>query len=512
MRLEKKALDKLFRRRDRIEIPDFQRGKVWDLPEKQAFLDTIQRNWFVPVIFLRTTEDEHSECIDGQQRLNAIFGFYSNEFPLSRKLDAKNGGKYYQDLPDKTKDLFDDYELHIVEIQDAEEGEVEELFQRLQLGVPLNAGEKLNSLGGDMRNFAVELSKHKFLEKKVTLRNSRFSFLSIVSQICLLETEGMIDAKYKNIEKFYKNHSIFNKDSPKGRKIVKVLDLLNVIFDHKIPELSNRASVVSIYLLVSDLLEKTTLKGKEPVIKKFYIEFLKKLSLEVEKGPLAKDTELIIYQSAVNQAADSKESIQRRQDILMKRLVAFDPDFAQFIEREAIDDRLAALENEKEIRNLSTDVLAVISEINSISTSKSMREVFKITNKMLKRIGPLSECVADQNDFGNFIDGMYEIIYEGAGSLSRIPVILKGEDSVCLKIKFLRADIRHDLDHGNEKEVIKKKERLARIYGEYSNKSSIDAIDCKQFVNIQRQILEESKSFLLDVKNYYIQKEPTPTN
>jgi len=64
MRLEKKALDKLFRRRDRIEIPDFQRGQVWDVPKKQAFIDTIQKKWFVPVIFF------------GQLNIHYLSNFY----------------------------------------------------------------------------------------------------------------------------------------------------------------------------------------------------------------------------------------------------------------------------------------------------------------------------------------------------------------------------------------------------------------------------------------------------
>lgn len=85
MKLEKKALDKLFRRRDRIDIPDFQRGEVWDQEKNQIFMDSILRKWFVPVVFLRAVDEQHFECVDGQQRLNAIFGFYNNDFPLSRK-------------------------------------------------------------------------------------------------------------------------------------------------------------------------------------------------------------------------------------------------------------------------------------------------------------------------------------------------------------------------------------------------------------------------------------------
>ena len=504
MRLEKKALDKLFRRRDRIEIPDFQRGEVWNTEKNQVFMDTILKKWFVPVVFLRVVDEQNFECIDGQQRLNAIFGFYNNDFPLSKKYSKKFGGFFYRDLPDGVKDVFDDYELHIVQIHDPEEGEVEELFQRLQLGVPLNAGERLNAMRGDMRDFAVELSKHRFLVEKVSVRNYRFAFLSICSQICLLELKEINDAKFKNLSAFYKEYKVFNKKSQKAKKILRVFNFLNRMFGSKVSELSNRASIVSLYLLVSDLLEKTSLKGKEKTIKEFYIDFLRKLRSEVQKGSLAKDTELILYQSAVNQAADSKESIQRRHDILMKRLVEFDSDFEQFTEKDAIADRLEALEREREIRTLSNDIVLLIGECNEISFSKSKKEIFRTTTKMFKRIADLDRIASTKDDFGNFIDALYEIIYEGSGSLNRIPESFKKNGFIGFVIKFLRADIRHDLEHGTEKEIKKKKARLTKIYKKYISKTSISALKTRDLVKMQKGILQELKSFLEDLKKHCI--------
>jgi hypothetical protein len=420
---------------------------------------------------------------------------------LPRKY-GKFGGNFYRDLPDKIKDLFDDYELHIVEISDPEEGEVEELFQRLQLGVPLNAGEKLNALGGDMRDFVVELSKHHFLEKKVAIRNYRFAYLSICSQVCLLEMEGITDAKFRNLSTFFKNHVILDKKSSKAKKIVRVFDLLNRIYPHRAPELSNRASIVSLYFLVSDLLRKTSLKGKESQIKKFYSGFLEKLSVEVEKGPLATDTELIIYQSAVNQAADSKESIQIRHDILMKRLTEFDSDFVQYTEKEAILSRLATLEKQDEIFNLSNDIFGLIGEANTICASKSVGEIFKVTNKVYKRIADVDEPVATKDDFGNFMDALYEIVYEGSGTLNRIPSKFKEDGSILIAIKLIRADLRHDLEHGKEKEIVKKRRHLAEIYNLLSNRPSLDSIEGKELLGLQTRILQDLKTLLVELKKY----------
>jgi hypothetical protein len=501
MRLEKKALDKLFRRRDRIEIPDFQRGPVWSDDKSQAFMDTILKKWFVPVVFFRVIDEENFECIDGQQRLNAIFGFYNNDFPLSPKYSSKYGSLFYRDLPDKIKDVFDDYELFIVEIEEAEDSSIIELFQRLQLGVPLNAGEKMNAMQGDMRDFCVSLSKHVFLEQKVSVRDTRYAFLSICSQICLLELEGIRDAKFKNLKDFYERKGVFNKNSKKAQKILRVFEFLNKMFDSKVPELSNRASIISLYLLISNFIDKTSLKGKENSLKNFYINFLRELRAEVQKGPLAKDTELLLYQSAVNQAADSKESIQRRHDILMKRLFKFDKDFEQFAEKDAIAQRLEALEKEREIRTLSSDVVVLIGDCNEISVSKGGKEVFKITTKLLKRITDLEKMATTKDNFGNFVDALYEILYEGSGSLNRVPEIFKNDDDfIGFVIKFIRADFRHDLEHGSKQEIKKKKARLSKIYLKYSGKTAFSAMGKEDLVKVQEKMLEETKLFLQELK------------
>jgi hypothetical protein len=40
---EKRALDKIYKRRDRYEIPEWQRAEVWSDDRKQLLIDTIRR-------------------------------------------------------------------------------------------------------------------------------------------------------------------------------------------------------------------------------------------------------------------------------------------------------------------------------------------------------------------------------------------------------------------------------------------------------------------------------------
>lgn len=61
----------------------YQRKFVWSVEEKQAFIDTLLRGYPVPLfLFAKTGDDRKREIIDGLQRLDAIFSFIKQEFPV----------------------------------------------------------------------------------------------------------------------------------------------------------------------------------------------------------------------------------------------------------------------------------------------------------------------------------------------------------------------------------------------------------------------------------------------
>lgn len=74
----------------------YQRKLVWSQKEKKALIDSILKQYPIPLILL-ATKDEKYEIIDGMQRLNAIFGFIENHFPT----DVDNEEKYFN-IPDFT--------------------------------------------------------------------------------------------------------------------------------------------------------------------------------------------------------------------------------------------------------------------------------------------------------------------------------------------------------------------------------------------------------------------------
>jgi uncharacterized protein with ParB-like and HNH nuclease domain len=180
---KKRALDKLYKRRDRYEIPDWQREEVWDTGKKQQLIDSILRGWKLPKFYFLKTADEPEEfeVVDGQQRLTAIFDFFDNVLPLSTISAKAFKGRLYKDLPSNISDGFDDFEIEYDEISDADETDLKAFFQRLQQGLPLTSSEKLNSVHSNLRNFCRELAKYSFFKNKVSFSEKRYAFFDVAS-------------------------------------------------------------------------------------------------------------------------------------------------------------------------------------------------------------------------------------------------------------------------------------------------------------------------------------------
>jgi len=327
---------RVFKYRNSIDLyPEFQREKVWSEKKQQYFIDTILKGWGVPKLYLAVEGENYYICVDGKQRLIALFLFLSNKLRLNKKFSGSDGGKLYTNLPPTKQDIIDDYKLPIEEVRDYTEEEISELFKRLQGGSPLNSGEKLMAISGDLKKMIKRFAIHPFFKKKVALANKRYAHFTVCTQLVFLELNGIANLSMGILEKMIKdNENLGNAGlaiKSKLLKIKKVFDAMEEIFPDKCHYLKNRATIVSFYFLVSELMDKIELRGILKKLHRFFNSFMKELNAEIGKGVNATDAQLINYQSAVTQGADKQKTIGLRRSILLDRLIKFDPSFHKII-------------------------------------------------------------------------------------------------------------------------------------------------------------------------------------
>lgn len=333
------AIYSLVARKDKIDPkPQYQRGSVWTVEKKQLLMDTILRQYDIPKVYLRVLneQDYEHEVVDGQQRLRCIWSFVNNEFSLG--IESKDfddlpdlSGKYYNELTGPQQDRIGSFVLTVTELFDSHDIEVRELFLRLQEGTTLNPPEKRNAMQGNMRDFVRDLTSYPIL-LKTTVNNNRFQYDDLIAHVCRLEMSGgPANVKAADLKVFYENHQDFNKDSPKAKKIKKVLNFLNKSFSDNTPELSIKWGFVDLYMLVSYLLDEYVITDRQQDIYDFYIGF------ETERRNVSDPADLLStddgwnkdlydYIDAFQREGAKRSNIQTRHDIYIRRFLYDYPD------------------------------------------------------------------------------------------------------------------------------------------------------------------------------------------
>lgn len=454
---KKRALDKIYKRRDRYEIPDWQRQEVWPKGKKQELIDSILKGWKLPKFyFLRTsTEPEEFEVVDGQQRLTAIFEFFDNELGIPTK---KSRNTHYQELPSTLSDAFDDFEIEYDEISDASDADIKLFFQRLQQGLPLTSSEKLNAVHSTLRNYCLELAKHNFFSKRVNFTNKRYAHFDVASKVATIEVEGLeTGLRFDDIKAVFNDQSSFSSRSAVAKRLKDTFNYLEKVFPEKTPALRNRTLVQSIVSLAVVIVRTGHSAGTERRFKDFVVSFVSELSKQVEMGLDATDQDYIAFQKSVN--ANVRGAAKTRHNILLRKLLQFDPSFL------AIFGPTVVAESglNQEIKRIAELVAALIEKVNGHTSAKTGKDLIKPTTKVMTAVRTLGKPIRNYSEYKDFISGLYFVFWEGPGER------LKGQmPSSFTDINVLRTDIQHDLDHGKASKVSAKRKAGSATFEKYS--------------------------------------------
>lgn|GEM_PF-543619 len=479
----KRAIDKIYRRRDRYEIPEWQReGGLWSLEKKQQLIDSILRGWRLPKFyFFKVSDDpEEYEVVDGQQRLLTIYEFFENELELSTETGAEFGGVRYKKLKQVVADRFDDFEIDFDIIEEAEEDELRRFFQRLQEGLPLTSSERLNAVTSKLRDCARRFAKHELFKQKVAVKDKRYAHFDIAAKVLAVEIEGInTGLRYDDLKAIFESQSSFSERSAVAKRVLSALDYANRVFTSRSPVLANRTVVQSFLTLLCTVVETGRQAGHEADFLHFFEEFTRAFKSQVELGADATDLDYIRFQRSINQ--NVRTGARTRHEILLRKLLTLSPSLSDIFDpgivaQSGLSGRIA---------ELGDSIVSVVGEINGAYGAKHGVDLLKPTSRSATALAGLRVPIRDKAGYQKLVDDLYMIFHEGAGNRLGDQHPPSFRDVV-----DLRTDLDHDVDHGPAKKVRSKRRRLGEVFRRYSGGSTPATLAPEKFLAVQATLLE----------------------
>ncbi|HMS12470.1 MAG TPA: DUF262 domain-containing protein [Microthrixaceae bacterium] len=215
---------------------EYQRGEVWSEPQQKLLIDSILRGFDLPKIFLRKLPDGAShlfDVVDGVQRLTAIWRFLDDEYPLPRSYSYPDlglvGGKKWSELPQDAKDRLQFSKVTVTELETEDEGEIRELFQRLQQGEPLNSAERRNAMDVPVRNFVANVLAKHALWPETGIKSKRFGWHEMSAiLLAIVNAGGPTGLKGADLLALYEDTE-FDPNGPAAEQAIKLLNQLKEI-------------------------------------------------------------------------------------------------------------------------------------------------------------------------------------------------------------------------------------------------------------------------------------------
>lgn len=479
MTAERRALDKIFRRRDRYDIPDWQREEVWDSAKKQRLIDSILRGWKLPKFYFVRTSDDEYEVVDGQQRLSAIVEFCSNELPLSSESAKRFGGSLYHNLSQKVADSFDDFEIEYDVIEDATDEELKDFFQRLQAGLPLTSSEKLNAVHSKLRDYCRTVSRHPFFKETVAMPDTRYSHFDIAAKVATIEIEGLdTGLRFDDIKDVFQSQRNFSPTSAVAKRIRAALDLLHSAFKDNGAVLRARTVVQSLITLTCKLTATGRSNGLESEIRQFFEAFAAELVQQIEMGQAASDSDYLTFQRSVN--ANVRGGAKTRHEILLRKLFRISPSLAGVFDPSIVAESGVS----GRVSNLGDSIAQLINQLNRKYAANGGDDLFKATNKTAQALVRIRKTAKSLDEYQALIDDLYFLFRESVG-----PRLGGNWPASFADVNELRTDLRHDVDHGAAGKVRSKRRKIGKIFGKYAGDGTPDTMEPAKFPLVQSNIL-----------------------
>ena len=217
-----------------------RKENIWDLKRKSMLIHSILTDFPIPALYATKNGRSYS-FIDGKQRLTCVLDYINGGFSLDKTTTAVSNTeiaeKKFESLPESFQKKLLEHKFEIYRIDEATMDELEELFYRLNNGMPLKRIETTRAiLGGKLLLYIEDIANTPFFQKKINVSKSarqRFVDQELVLQILSLIHNRQAGFSGREIEAFVKDLRKKELQSELVTKMQNVCYYLNEAFPKK---------------------------------------------------------------------------------------------------------------------------------------------------------------------------------------------------------------------------------------------------------------------------------------
>jgi len=323
-----------------VRNAEYQRGEAWGLPQKQALIDSVFRDYPIPPLFLhersaeglRGATSKKFEIIDGQQRILAAASYLADEFELLkvddpklrlpaslRTLPADWGGRRFSHLDTELRTRIEEAQFDVFFVTNVRhEDEIRDLFIRLQSGTALTRQQIRDAwpggVGPVVEEFAGKLAKRPkyrvfqavdgrgIRDDEDDSRDPYVKHRQTCAQLLRILFARMVDPRHfpsveaGDVDAFYHQHTDITRDSPAIQEVEFVLENVQKVTDALAERWSGRKklpkmTVFAIAFFFQDIHNRTHLKmgpASRKLLGDYSTDFQIKRGARTVSGPAIK--------------------------------------------------------------------------------------------------------------------------------------------------------------------------------------------------------------------------------
>lgn len=267
-----------YQKRGEIEFsPPFQRsGKLWSAADKAYLIDSIINEYDFPKLYLAdfsyvgsalNVSSKKFAVIDGRQRLEAIFDFIENKYPLSddfvleSQINLDLRGLRYSQLRSQHPTIalvFEQFNLPVMSVITDDSAKINQLFVRMNRNKPLTGAEIRNAMEGVVPPAIRKIAAHTFFRHCCAFPTQRGQDKNVAAKLLLLShAKEFVNTKKSDLDGFVKRFvDTFEASSSQAgdlqasvQKTIDILDTMVLEFTESDPRLK-ASGLIPIYFRV----------------------------------------------------------------------------------------------------------------------------------------------------------------------------------------------------------------------------------------------------------------------